>query len=218
MSCKGVSRAPASPSTGHAGALARCCGRERRRRRPWTRPPGRALSLVVPTVERRRPVALALGLAGEVDAVGVVDDAVEHGVERMAALAGSEGLAAEPRARLEEIVGQYRAHAAARERVRGLLRDVDRHWLRYRTISRRARDLDVRPRELRSWPIWLERNERLLREGRAILDDPATYRAHLDRIEDGRERLRTEVSRLERFSSAYRTQSRSRDRGRSWSM
>ena len=44
------------------------------------------------------------------------------------------------------------------------------------------------------------------------------WQAHLDRIEDGRERLGTEVSRLERFSSAYRTQSRSRDRGRSWSM
>ena len=134
-------------------------------------------------------------------------------VERMAAFAGSAGLGAEPRAHLEEIVGEYRAHAAARERVRVLLRDVDRHWLRYRTVSRRARDLDIRPREMRSWPIWLERNERLLREGRAILDDPATYGAHLDRIGDGRERLRSAVSRMERFSSAYRTQSRSRDRG-----
>ena len=134
-------------------------------------------------------------------------------VERMAAFAGSEGLAAEPRARLDEIVGEYRVHAAARDRVRGLLRDVERHWLRYRTISRRARDLDVRPGELRSWPIWLDRNERLLRAGRAMLDDPATYGAHLDRIEDGRERLRSAVSRMERFSSAYRSQSRSRGRG-----
>ena len=135
-------------------------------------------------------------------------------VERIAAFAGSEGLAAEPRARLEEIVGEYRAHAAARDRVRGLLRDVERHWLRYRTISHRARDLGVEPRELRSWPIWLDRNERLLRDGRAILDDPGTYGAHLDATGDGRERLRDAVSRMERFSHAYRTESRSRDRGR----
>ena len=134
-------------------------------------------------------------------------------VERIAAFTGSERLALETRARLGEIVGEYRAHAAARERVRGFLRDVERHWLRYHAISRRARNLDIDVREQRSWPIWLDRNEGLLREGRAILDDPATYRAHLDRIEDGRERLPTEVSRLERFSSAYRTQSRSRDRG-----
>ena len=134
-------------------------------------------------------------------------------VERIAAFAGSEWLAAEPRAHLEEIAGQYRAHAAARDRVRSVLRDVERHWLRYRTISHRARDLGVPLQEQRSWPIWLERNERLLREGRAILDDPAAHGAHLDRIEDGRERLRSAVSRMERFSSAYRTQSRSRDRG-----
>ena len=136
----------------------------------------------------------------------------------MAAFTGSQWLAAEARARVEEIVGQYRAHAVARERVRGFLRDVERHWLRYRTITHRERDLDVPRQEQRSWPIWLDRNEGLLREGRAILDDFATYRAHLDRIEDGRERLGKEVSRLERFSSAYRTQSRSRDSGRSWSM
>ena len=139
-------------------------------------------------------------------------------VERIAAFAGSKALAAETRARLGEIVGEYRAHAAARDRVRGFLRDVERHWLRYRTITHRERDRDVPRQEQRSWPIWLDRNERLLREGRAILDDYATYRAHLDRIEDGSERLGTEVSRLARFSSAYRTQSRSRDRGRSWSM
>ena len=139
-------------------------------------------------------------------------------VERIAAFTGSERLAPETRARLGEIVGEYRAHAAARERVRGFLRDVKRHWLRYDAISRRARNLDIDVWEQRSWPIWLDRNEDLLREGRAILDDPAIYGAHLDRIEDGRERLETEVSRLERFSSAYRTQSRSRDSGRSWSM
>ena len=136
-------------------------------------------------------------------------------IERIAAFTGSERLAAEARARLGEIAGEYRAHAAARDRVRGFLRDVERHWLRYRTITHRERNLDIPRQEQRSWPIWLERNEGLLREGRAILDDSATNRAHLDRIEDGRERLPTEVSRLERFSSAYRTQSRSRDRGRS---
>ena len=139
-------------------------------------------------------------------------------IERIAAFAGSKALAAGTRARLEEIAGEYRAHAAARDRVRGFLRDVERHWLRYRTITHRERDLDIPRQEQRSWPIWLERNERLLRQGRAILDDLASYRAHLDRIEDGRERLGKEVSRLERFSSAYRTQSRSRDSGRSWSM
>ena len=139
-------------------------------------------------------------------------------VERIAGFTGSKALAAETRARLGEIVGEYRAHAAARDRVHGFLRDVERHWLRYHAISRRARNLDIDPQEQRSWPIWLERNERLLREGRAIIDDLATYRAHLDRIEDGHERLGTEVSRLERFSSAYRTQSRSRDRGPSRSM
>ncbi|MDD9990802.1 MAG: relaxase domain-containing protein, partial [Rhodospirillales bacterium] len=138
-------------------------------------------------------------------------DGADALIERIAAFAGRQGLAAEPRGRLEEIVGQYRAHAAARDRVRDHLRDVERHWLRYRTITLRARNLDIPRQEQRSWPIWLERNERLLREGRAILDDRATYGTHIDRIEDGRERLRTAVSRLERFSSAYRTQSRSRD-------
>ena len=139
-------------------------------------------------------------------------------IERIAAFAGREGRAAEPRAQLEEIVGQYRAHVEARDRVRGHLRDVERHWLRYRTISERARQLDIRPRELRFWPIWLERNERLLRAGRATLDDSATYGAHLDRIGDGRERLRSVVFRMERFSSAYRTQSRSPDRGTTQSL
>ena len=134
-------------------------------------------------------------------------------VERIAAFAGREGLAAGPRAQLEALVGQYRAHVEARDRVRDHLRDVDRHWLRYRTITERARRRDVPRQELHSWQIWLDRNERLPRAGRAILDDRATYGAHLDRA--GRERLAGEVSKMERFSSAYRTQSRSRDRGRS---
>ena len=141
-------------------------------------------------------------------------DGAEALVERIAAFAAREGLAAEPRAQLEELVGKYRAHVEARDRVRDHLRDVDRHWLRYRSITERARQLDVGRQELRSWPIWLERNERLLRAGREILDDRATYGAHLDRIGDGRERVLDGVSKMERFSSAYRTQSRSRDRGR----
>ena len=140
-------------------------------------------------------------------------DGAEALVERIAAFAGREGLAAEPRAQFEEIVGQYRAHIAARDRVRDHLRDVDRHWLRYRSITERARQRDVPRRELRSWRIWLDRNERLLRAGRAILHNRATYGPHLDRA--GRERLLDGVSRMARFSSAYRTQSRSRDRGRS---
>ncbi len=139
-------------------------------------------------------------------------------VERIAAFAAREGLAAEPRAQLEELVGQYRAHVEARDRVRDLLRDVDRHWLRYRSISIRARQLDVGRQELRSWQIWLDRNERLLRAGREILDDRATYGAHLDRIREGRERLLDAVSKMERFSDAHRTQSRSRDRGRTESL
>ena len=126
-------------------------------------------------------------------------------VERIAAFAGKQGLDAEPRAQLEEIVGQYRAHVEARDRVRGLLRDVERHWLRHGSITERARQLDVPRQELRSWPIWLERNERLLQAARAILDDPATYGAHLDRIGDGRERLLGEVSRMERFSPRWET-------------
>ena len=140
-------------------------------------------------------------------------DGADALVERIAAFAGTEGLADEPRAQLEKLVGQYRAYVAARDRVRDHLRDVDRHWLRYRTITERARQRDVPRQELRSWQIWLDRNERLLRTGRAILDDPATYGALLDRT--GRERLLDAVSKMERFSQAYRTQSRSRDRGRS---
>ena len=134
-------------------------------------------------------------------------------VERIAAFAGREGLPAETRRRLEETVVQYRTHAGARDRLRDCLRDVERHWRRYESIVRRARDLDRRPEESPSWPSWLERNERLLRDGRAILDDSRTYGPHLDRAADGGEGLRSAVSRMERFSSAQRSQSRSRDRG-----
>ena len=108
---------------------------------------------------------------------------------------------------------QYRTHAVARDRLRDCLRDVERHWRRYESIVRRARALDRRPEDSPSWRSWLERNERLLRAGRAILDDPGTYGPHLDRADDGGEGLRSALSRMERFSSAQRTQSRSRDRG-----
>ena len=134
-------------------------------------------------------------------------------VERIGAFAGREGLPAEPRRRLEETVLQYGAHAGARDRLRDHMRDVERHWRRYESIVRRARALDRRPEDSPSWRSWLERNERLLRAGRAILDDPGTYGPHLDRADDGGEGLRSALSRMERFSSAQRTQSRSRDRG-----
>ena len=134
-------------------------------------------------------------------------------VERIGAFAGREGLPAGPRGSLEEIVAQYGTHAGARDRLRDCLRDMARHWRRYESIVRRARDLDQRPEESPSWRGWLERNERLLRAGRAILDDPRTYGPHLDRAEDGGEGLRSAVSRMERFSPAQRSQSRSRDRG-----
>ena len=134
-------------------------------------------------------------------------------VERIAAFAGSEGLTAETRAALRQIVRNYRAHADARDRLRDYRRDVERHWKTYDTIMRRARLRDVPPEELPSWPAWLERNEALLRAGRAILGDPATQGPRLDRTEDARERLEDTLSTMERFSEAQRTQSRSRDRG-----
>ena len=134
-------------------------------------------------------------------------------VERIAAFAGSEGLTAETRAALRQIVRNYRAHADARDRLRDYRRDVERHWKTYDTIMRRARLRDVPPEELPSWPAWLERNEALLRAGRAILGDPATQGPHLDRTEDARERLEDTLSTMERFSEAHRSQSRSRDRG-----
>ena len=52
-----------------------------------------------------------------------------------------------------------------------------------------------------------------LQAGRAILDDPGTYGAHLDRMEGARRRLRDAVSRMADFSVERRTQSQSRDRG-----
>ncbi|MDE0408096.1 MAG: hypothetical protein OXN81_09570, partial [Alphaproteobacteria bacterium] len=140
-------------------------------------------------------------------------DGADALVERIAAFAKSEGLAAETRAALRQIVRHHRAHAGARDRLRDWLRDVEGHWKTYETLSRQARIRDVRPEELPSWPAWLERNESLLRAGRAILGDPATRGPHPDRSEDARERLQETLSAMERFSEAQRTQSRSRDRG-----
>ena len=139
-------------------------------------------------------------------------------VGRIAAFAGSERLTAETRAALRQIVGHYRAHAATRDRLREYFRDVERHWKTYDTIMGRARIRDLRPEELPSWPGWLERNEALLRAGRAILGDPAAHGLYLDRAEDARERLQETLSAMERFSEAQRTQSRSRDRGPSRSL
>ena len=121
-------------------------------------------------------------------------DAAAGLVERIGAFAGRAGLPAGPRGSLEEIVVQYRTHAGARDRLRDCLRDAERHWRRYESIVRR--DLDQRPEESPSWRGWLERNERLLRAGRAILDDPRTYGPHLDRAEDRGEGLRSAVSRI----------------------
>ena len=140
-------------------------------------------------------------------------DGADALVARIAAYAGREGLPAEPRGRLEKIVVQYGGHIAARDRLRDYVRDAERHWRRYESIVRRARNRDVAPEDSPSWRGWLDRNERLLRAGRAILDDPGTYATHIDRTDDGGERLRSAVSRMERFSSAQRTKARSRDRG-----
>ena len=59
----------------------------------------------------------------------------------------------------------------------------------------------------------MRRNERLLRDGRAILEDPGTYGVHLDRMEGAKQRLRDAVSRMEGFSAERLSQSRSRSRG-----
>ena len=134
-------------------------------------------------------------------------------VGRIAAFAGSEALTAETRAALRQIVRHHRAHAATRDRLREYFREVERHWKTYDTVMRRARLRDVPPEELPSWPAWLERNDALLRAGRAILGDPAAHGPYLDRAEDARERLQETLSTMERFSPAQRTQSRSRDRG-----
>ena len=133
-------------------------------------------------------------------------------IRRIREFAGKEDLPAEPRQRLEDLVGRYTGHVEAGARLDAWLGDADRHWRRYESIFRRAHALDVAPDTLRPYRDWLQRNERLLQAGRAILDDPGTYDVHLDRIENSRQRLRSAVSRMEGFSAERRTQSRSRSR------
>ena len=79
----------------------------------------------------------------------------------------------------------------------------------------RARRVDRHPA---THTDWLERNERLRREGRAILDDPGTYDVHLKRGDDFVEPVADSVSRMDRLSPQHQAQSKSRDRGRSWSI
>ena len=134
-------------------------------------------------------------------------------IRRVEEFAGKEDLPAEPRRQLQDLVGRYNRHVEAGARVETWLSDADRHWRRYRSIFRRAQALDVAPETLRPYRDWLQRNDRLLRGGRAILDDPATYGPHLDRMEGARQRLRDAVARMQDFSVEGRAQSRSRDRG-----
>ena len=139
-------------------------------------------------------------------------------VRRIAAFAENERVPAEPRHRLQAMVDRYRAHDRARTRVRDWLKAAEEHWRSFDDLARRARALDLRPEDLPSWPGWLESNERLVREGRAILDDPGTYGVHLDRLEGARGPLRDTMSRMERFTRQHRTRSQGRDRGPSRSM
>ena len=134
-------------------------------------------------------------------------------IQRIGEFAGDESLPAEPRRRLQVLVRRYNRHLEAGARLEAWLEDADRHWQRYDGIYRQAHDLDVAPDTLRPFRDWLERNERLLRAGRAILDDPGTYGVHLDRMEGARRRLQDAVSRMEGFSDEHRTHSRDRDRG-----
>ena len=139
-------------------------------------------------------------------------------VRRIAAFAANKRVPVAPRRRLQAMVDGYRAHVRARTHVQNWLKASDEHWERFHSLFRRARALDVWIDTLPAHTDWLERNERLRREGRAILDDPGTYGAHLKRGEDGVEPLAHSVSRMDRLSPQHQAQSKSRDRGRSWSM
>ncbi|MDE0341654.1 MAG: AAA family ATPase, partial [Deltaproteobacteria bacterium] len=154
--------------------------------------------------------------AGRAERAGMspfdLDGAAEL-IRRIGEFAGDNNLPAEPRRRLLGLVRRYNRHLEAGARLEAWLEDADRHWKRYDSIYRRAHDLDVAPDTLHPYRDWLERNERLLRAGRVILDDPGTYGAHLDRMEGARRRVRDAVSRMEEFSAERRTQSRSRDKG-----
>ena len=139
-------------------------------------------------------------------------------IERIAEFAGNQRVPAEPRRRLQAMVDGYRAHVRSRTHVRNWLKASDEHWERFHSLWRRARALDTWIDTLPAHADWLERNERLRREGRAILDDPGTYGVHLHRGEDFVEPVDDSVSRMDRLSPQHQAQSRSRDRGRSWSM
>ena len=139
-------------------------------------------------------------------------------IRRIAAFAQNERVPAEPRRRLQAMVDRYGAHERSRSRVRDWLQTADRHWQSFDDLARRARSLGVRPEDLPAWPDWLESNERLVREGRAILDKPGTYGVHLDRMKGSRGPLRDTVSRMDRFTRQHRTHSHGRDRGPSRSM
>ena len=134
-------------------------------------------------------------------------------IRRIGEFARNENLPAEPRRRLQGMVRRYNRHLKAGARLEAWLEDADRHWQRCDSIYRQAHGLDVALDTLRPFREWLERNERLLRTGREILDDSGTYGAYLDRMEGARRSVRDAVSRVEGFSSEYRTQSQSRDRG-----
>ncbi len=145
-------------------------------------------------------------------------DGADALIERIAGFAGNKRVPAEPRRQLQAMVDGYRAHVRARTHVRNWLKASDRHWKHFHRLRRLAGALDVRVATLPAHANWLERNERLRREGRAILDDPGTYGAHLKRGEDFVEPVADSVSRMDRLSPQHQAQSKSRDRGRSWSM
>ena len=139
-------------------------------------------------------------------------------VRRIAEFARNDRLPAEPRRQLQAIVDRYRKHLQAQARVRDWLEASERHWQSFDELWGRARARGVWIDSLPAWPDWLERNERLRREGRAILDDPGTYGVHLDRMGQGKGRLLDAVSRMDRLSPQHRTRSQGRDRGRSRTM
>ena len=139
-------------------------------------------------------------------------------IERTAEFAGNQRVPAAPRRRLQAMVDGYHAHVRSRTHVQNWLKASDEHWERFHSLWRRARALDTWIDTLPAHADWLERNERLRREGRAILDDPGTYGVHLHRGEDFVEPVDDSVSRMDRLSPQHQAQSRSRDRGRSWSM
>ena len=139
-------------------------------------------------------------------------------IERIAGFVGNQRVPAEPRRQLQAMVDDYRAHVRARTHVRNWLKASDRHWKHFHRLRRLAGALDVRVATLPAYANWLERNERLRREGRAIIDDPGTYGVHLKRREDFVEPVADSVSRMDRLSPQHQAQSRNRDKGRSWSM